>query len=122
MTHDRRGVHDLGGLPGDPIDHSEHELTFFDKRVDALLRLLVEPPRRHFAVDALRRAIEQLPEERYESLSYYERWMDAIARLVVEQGLISQADLDGRIAEIATRAGSASRTAGDGERDEVQER
>jgi hypothetical protein len=113
MIEHQRGVHDLGGLTGDAIDQSGHELTFFDKRVDALLRLLVESPRRHFAVDALRRAIEQLPEERYKSLSYYERWMDAIARLVVEQGLVSQEDLDRRIAEIKSRARADNEKVGD---------
>jgi hypothetical protein len=32
-----RGVHDLGGLPGDePIDLTEHEAHALEKRVDAL--------------------------------------------------------------------------------------
>lgn len=100
MSQGQQGPHDLGGLPGNAIDQSEHDLTFFDRRVDAMLRLLVESPRHHFSVDALRRAIEQLSEEKYGTLSYYERWMDAIARLVVERKLVSQAALDQRIAKI----------------------
>lgn len=32
-----RGVHDLGGVPAGPIDRSEHERTFFEQRVDAMM-------------------------------------------------------------------------------------
>lgn len=49
-----RGVHDLGGLPAGPIDRSEHERTFLERRVDAMMRLLAHPMRGHFTVDAVR--------------------------------------------------------------------
>ena len=32
-----RGVHDLGGVPAGPIDRSEHERTFVEQRVDAMM-------------------------------------------------------------------------------------
>ncbi len=35
-----RGYHDIGGLPGGPIDREEHEPTFWEQRVDALHTLL----------------------------------------------------------------------------------
>ncbi len=34
-----------------------------------------------------------------EASSYYERWLDAFERLVVEKGLISRAELDARLAD-----------------------
>ena len=35
-------VHDMGGEPGGgPIDKAEHEVTFWEQRVDAMLVLLV---------------------------------------------------------------------------------
>ncbi|MGH7003355.1 MAG: hypothetical protein ACREIP_05345, partial [Alphaproteobacteria bacterium] len=51
----KRGVHDLGGLPGGPIDRSAHELTPFEERVDALMMLLTN---QHgiYKVDSTRRA------------------------------------------------------------------
>lgn len=39
-----RGVHDLGDLPAGPIDRSEHERSFFEQRVDAMMRLLALQP------------------------------------------------------------------------------
>jgi nitrile hydratase subunit beta len=85
-----RGVHDLGGQPAGPIERSEHERTFFDQRVDAMLRLLAEPCNGHFTVDAMRRAIESLPPDEYFGLGYYERWLRAIRTLVVERGLLTE--------------------------------
>lgn len=38
-----------------------------------------------------------------EGSSYYERWLAAFARLLVEQGMIDPAALDARTAEIAAR-------------------
>lgn len=35
------GVHDLGGLPAGPVDRNEHERTFFDQRVDAMIDVAV---------------------------------------------------------------------------------
>ena len=35
-----RTVHDVGGLELDPIDRAEHDLSFVEKRTDAMLILL----------------------------------------------------------------------------------
>ena len=58
-----RAIHDVGGLPGDKIDREEHELTLYEKRVDALLMLLAGPKNAAFRVDALRRTIEDYAEQ-----------------------------------------------------------
>lgn len=87
-------THDLGGLPAGPIDRTEHELTFFDKRVDALYVLLTGPAKAAFTFDEVRRTIEGLPEAEYLGLSYYERWLKAIALLLVEKGLVEAGRLD----------------------------
>ncbi len=85
--------HDMGGMPAGPLDTAEHELTLFEQRVDAMLRLLADPPRSCFTIDALRRAIEDLPPAQYDALSYYERWVHAMRLLVVEKGLLSEAEI-----------------------------
>jgi nitrile hydratase subunit beta len=96
-----RGVHDLGGLAAGPIDRSEHERSFFEQRIDAMLRLLAHPEKGHFTVDAMRRSIESLPASEYHGLGYYERWARAIRQLTIEKGLITDAELAGRMRRIA---------------------
>jgi len=102
-----RGVHDLGGLPAGEVDRSEHEQTFFEKRVDALMGLLSHPSRRLILVDELRRAIESLPKDHYFGMTYYERWAYAIATLLVEKGVLSQEEIGARMHELEHRLGIA---------------
>ena len=96
-----RGVHDLGGLPAGPVDLAEHERTFFDQRVDAMMRLLAHPASGYYTVDAMRRAIESLPRDDYFGLGYYERWLRAIRALVIEKGLVTEDELNRKLAALA---------------------
>ena len=98
-----RGVHDLGGEPAGPIDLAEHERTFFDQRVDAMMRLLAHPEHGYYTVDAMRRAIESLPRDQYFGLGYYERWVRAIRRLVVEKGLLTEDEIARRLAQLKVK-------------------
>lgn len=97
-----RGPHDLGGLPAGPVDQSEHQLAFWEWRVDAMVRLLFKSGT---LVDfaELRRAIETMGPEAYSELSYYERWAGAVATLMVEKGVVSQEEIDARMAEVRAR-------------------
>ena len=97
MTMITRGVHDMGGLEAGPVDRGEHALSFFEQRVDAMMRILMHPDSGHFTVDGMRRAIESLPPEEYHALSYYERWLCAMRQLVLERGLVSEAELATRV-------------------------
>ncbi len=106
-----RQHHDLGGLAEGPVDISAHEPSLFDKRVDALMLLLVAPPNRFFSVDAQRRTQESMAPERYKTLRYYERWIDAIASLLIEADKVSQIEIDSRIASVAERLANAYRSA-----------
>jgi hypothetical protein len=92
-----RAVHDLGGQPAGPIEIAEHERTFFDQRVDAMMRLLAHPEHGYYTVDAMRRTIESLPAEQYMELGYYERWVRAIRQLAVEKGLVSDDELNRKL-------------------------
>jgi len=100
-----RGVHDLGGLAAGPVDLSEHERTFFDQRVDAMMRMLSHPVHGHFTVDAMRRAIESLPRDDYFGLTYYERWLRTIRLLAIEKGLISEDELKHKLDALAPKGG-----------------
>ena len=103
------GVHDLGGRNAGPIDRNEHEPTLFDLRVDAMIRLLTHPSRAVFTVDAMRRSIESHTPAEYRELAYYEKWLHAIRRLTIEQGVIGEADLARKLERLrAAREGNAS--------------
>ncbi len=99
----KRPPHDVGGLPGGPIDIREHEPTFWEQRIDALLVLLGDKKRRILDTAELRRGIESLGPEAYDTLSYYERWAASIATILVEKGIVTQGELDRRAAEIRAR-------------------
>jgi hypothetical protein len=102
------GVHDLGGRSAGPIDREEHDPTLFDRRVDAMIRLLTDPSRAVFTVDAMRRSIESHTPEDYFGLTYYEKWVHAIRRLTIEQGVISEAELARKLDRL--RAGQSQET------------
>jgi hypothetical protein len=103
-----RAHHDLGGLQAGPIDRTERALEPWEKRVDAILRLLSEPERAVISVDELRRAIEGLGTDAYDRLSYYERWITAIANLLLEKGVLTTEELGRKLDEIRARPGAAS--------------
>ena len=79
----------------------------YEKRVDALLMLLVGPKNVAFRVDALRRAIEDYAEQEYDNTAYYDRWMRAIRNLLLEQEILTQAEIDNKVAEIHDRLEAA---------------
>lgn len=100
----QRGVHDLGGLPGDePVDREDHESHPFEKRVNALLRLLSHPDRKLMRVDELRRGIESLSGTEYGQYTYYERWVESIRRIMLEKGVLDEAELNRKIEEVRGR-------------------
>ncbi len=103
------GVHDRGGWPeAGPINRAEHELSFWEKRTDALLVLLSSADRRVIRVDELRRAIESLPPEAYESMRYYERWISAIETLLIEKNVLTKSEIDRKAEQVAERRKIAS--------------
>ena len=104
MSAETTRPHDLGGLAGGPIDTEEHEPTFWDQRVDALMVLLSKRERKLLDTAELRRGIESLGADAYTRLSYYERWAASIAAILIEKGVVGQGELDRRIEEIKARA------------------
>jgi hypothetical protein len=92
-------VHDRGGWPSEePIDQSEHQIMDWERRVDGLRSVLGQ--KGLLRTDELRRAIESLAPEQYESLRYYERWTAALEDLMVEKGLLTKEEIDRRVAEL----------------------
>ena len=94
-------IHDRGGWPdAGPINKTEHDLAMWEKRTDALLVLLSSPDTKLIRVDELRRAIESLPPDAYERLSYYERWIAAIETLMLEKEVFSKEEVEQKMQEL----------------------
>ena len=92
-------VHDRGGWPTDePIDRADHAHADWELRVDALHQVLGRKGLR--STDEMRRAIESLPPEEYESIGYYERWTAALEILLVEKGILTTEEIDRKMAQL----------------------
>jgi len=91
----------MGGSPGGPIDRGRHEVGDWERLADAINGALGAKGLQ--STDELRRAIESL--EDYRDLSYYERWVAATEKLLVEKGVLSSNEIDERAAEIRHRWG-----------------
>lgn len=104
-----RRHHDMGGLAAGPVEPVEHDYAPWEKRVDAILRLLTAPQRRVMTVDELRRGIEELGPGAYDELSYYQRWIASITNILLEKGVLTVDELGRRMAAIEARWRAAGR-------------
>jgi hypothetical protein len=92
-----RAVHDRGSWPTDAlIDRTEHELQDWELLMDAIVGALGRSGAMN--VDELRRGIESMPPEVYETASYYERWLYAAETILTEKGVLAPGELDERVA------------------------
>lgn len=106
-----RAAHDVGGLEFGPIDREEHDLALWEKRTDAMLRLMASPQKRAFTVDGMRRVIEDYGQQQYDRTTYYEKWIRALRNLVVEQGILTREEVEARMAEVRERLEKTGRHA-----------
>lgn len=83
--------YDMGGDPAGAVLPEEHDYAIWEKRVDALVILCQK--KGFFTVDGLRRALEDMGPEAFEKLSYYERWVGALRRNLVETGVLTPEEL-----------------------------
>jgi Nitrile hydratase beta subunit len=99
--------HDMGGEPAGPVVPEEHDYAAWEKRVDAILRLLTH--RQVITVDELRRGIEELGPGAYDELSYYQRWIASVGNNLLEKGVITVDELGRKLAEVEARWRAAGR-------------
>ena len=95
-----KGPQDMGGAPAGPIDTTDHGMKFWEKQANALRSTL--GLKNIVRVDELRRAAEDLG-ELYYRLAYFERTTMALRTLLIEKGLITEAELKTRMAEVRAR-------------------
>ena len=98
------GPHDVGGMPTDePIDRGEHEWADWERQTAAVVGAVRSGGL--MTVDEMRRGIEALPPDEYEALSYYERWAASLETILVEKGVISSEEVDGKVNSLQERWG-----------------
>ncbi len=90
-----RRHHDMGGEPGGRIERREHEIEPWEKKVDAIVRLLLE--KRLMTLDEMRRAIEDLGPDAYDRMSYFERWIAATTNVLLGKGVLQVHELGAAI-------------------------
>ena len=56
-----------------------------------------------FTVDGLRRVLEDMGEEAFETMTYYERWMSSINQNLIEAGVYSLEELGAKMAQVSAR-------------------
>jgi len=91
-------VQDIGGMDFGQIDMTEHDLAYWERRVDAMI-VLLNTKKHVFKTDAMRRVIESYNQQQYDSTAYYEKWVRALRNLVLEQELITRDELETKLDE-----------------------
>lgn len=96
-----RRWHDMGGRPAGQIDPSTHDFALWEKRVDALQ--VITSTKGLFTVDGLRRVLEDMGEDAFETMTYYERWMHSVNQNLLEAGAYSLEELGNKMEDVSSR-------------------
>lgn len=90
------GIHDMGGMDGmGPIEPERDEPLFHAPwEARALALSLAMAGWRKWNIDASRHARERIPPADYLRFSYYEKWIAGLCDLMLQHGLVTQAELD----------------------------
>ena len=105
----------MGGRDAGPIDRHEyeHDYALWEKRVDALRVLSSE--KGFFTVDGLRRSLEDMGEQAFETMTYYERWMLSTSQNLIAAGAFTIEELNARMEEVKSRGPTYGEAQGSGE-------
>lgn len=110
-------VHDMGGRFGDGAvvpDPEDAPVFEQDWHGRALAVTLAAGALGQWNLDISRHARERLSPKDYSRFSYYEKWLAALADLLVERGVVTKAELDGATpapSELAARRLPAEKVA-----------
>lgn len=92
-----KGYHDVGGDPAGDIPMVDLPWLHWEKQVEAIRGLLGDGTRRIVSLDEVRRGFESFGVEKYNSLSFYRRRLEAMTDILIEKGIVSRAELDAAI-------------------------
>ena len=91
----------MGGRDAGAVLPDDHDFALWEKRIDALM--VIASSKGYFTVDGLRRVLEDMGEDTYETMTYYERWVASINQNMVEAGAYSLAELGAKMEAVAAR-------------------
>ena len=97
----QRGHHDMGGLPAGKVEPTEHDYPEWERRVDAMAQLL--RGMRIITVDELRKNIEALPPQAYDTMGYYEKWIASLTQTLLQRGVVTTEELARKMIEVKAR-------------------
>ena len=86
----------MGGLESDDLEPTDHPLEAWQKTTRAMRQVLGDSKREIICVDELRRAIEDLPQDQYLVLSYFDRWIRAIGAILIEKNILTKKEITAR--------------------------
>jgi hypothetical protein len=99
-----KGHHDMGGEPAGRVERTEHDYAEWERRVDALVTLLTGVKgKRLMTVDELRKNIEALGPDIYDSSTYYERWIASLTQTMIQRGIVTTEELGRKMEEVQRR-------------------
>lgn len=96
-----RGYHDIGGLDYGPVDPHVTDARPWEKLSIVVGNALGANGAKVIRTDETRRTREELGEQLYNELGYFERGIESMRRLLVEKGVLSDAEIDARMERIA---------------------
>ena len=108
MTY--RGYHDVGGLPGDSVDQTERAMMFWEKRMEAVRDCISRGEQALMSVDEMRRVIETMGKEIYNTLGFYEKKAAAVRDVLIEKGVLDPVQLETRVEQVRASREAAIRS------------
>ena len=93
--------HDMGGDPAGQMDFDQHDFALWEKRVDALM--VLTSAKGLMNTDSLRRVLEDMGPEAFETMTYYERWVQSVTTNMIEAGAFTAKELADRMEQVGKR-------------------
>jgi hypothetical protein len=97
----KRLPNDIGGLPAERIEQTDHVLEPWEKRCHALADVL--DFHKIINTEEKRRGVEELGAEMVGKLTYYERWIVAFAFILFQKQILTPEELAKKIDEVRNR-------------------
>lgn len=106
------GVHDLGGMQGfGPVEREQNEPVFHaDWEAAVLAMMRAAASRGLFNIDEFRHGIERMTPAHYLRATYYEKWLEGVARVLVEKGVVGAEELASRLAYFGQHPDASARS------------
>jgi hypothetical protein len=104
-----RGYHDIGGLDYGTVNPKVTDARPWEKLSIVIGNVLGVNGSRVIRTDEVRRTREELGEQLYNELGYFERGIESTRCLLVEKGVLTDAEIESSMKEIAEKMARAGR-------------